>query len=130
LRIPRLLYYGVDKLSPILAIAFTRLPLRCGYWRKRDQLLSWDWCWYAPLFLTTLGLAWVNSLQELVPSDQLGRVMSIDALGSFALLPVGYALAGVAADQFGASIVFQVGGILSAIVIALGLLHPSIRAVD
>lgn len=80
--------------------------------------------------ITTLGLAWVNSLQELVPSDKLGRVMSIDALGSFALLPVGYALAGIAADHFGASIVFLVGGTLSALIIALGLLHPSVRGVD
>ena len=80
--------------------------------------------------ITTLGLAWVNSLQEFVPSEQLGRVMSIDALASNALLPVGFALAGIAADHFGASIVFVVGGIISAFVIALGLLHPAIRAVD
>ena len=80
--------------------------------------------------ITTLGLAWVNSLQELVPSDQLGRVNSIDALGSNGLLPIGYALAGIAADHIGTSSVFVWGGVFSVLVIALGLLHPAIRAVD
>ncbi len=80
--------------------------------------------------ITTLGLAWVNSLQELVPFDQLGRVNSIDALGSNGLLPIGYALAGIAADHFGTSSVFIWGGVFSVLIIALGLLHPAIRAVD
>ncbi len=80
--------------------------------------------------VTTLGLAWTSSLQDLVPPDRLGRVASIDALGSFALLPIGYGLAGIAADKFGAPVVFLLGGIISAGVIALGLLHPAIRAID
>ena len=80
--------------------------------------------------ITTLGLAWVNSLQEMVPTEQLGRVYSIDSLGSNVLVPVGYALAGIAADHFGPPLVFVVGGIISASVIAFGLLQPSIRAVD
>jgi MFS family permease len=80
--------------------------------------------------LDILNLTWANSLQELVSPDLLGRVASVDALGSYALLPVGYALAGIAADHFGASAVFIAGGIISALVIALGLLHPAIRAVD
>ncbi len=80
--------------------------------------------------IATLNLVWANSLQEFVPTDQLGRVSSIDALGSYSLSPVGYALAGLAADHFGASSVFLWGGILSALVIASGLLHPAIRAAD
>ncbi|MBA2286955.1 MAG: hypothetical protein H0W02_15895 [Ktedonobacteraceae bacterium] len=39
-------------------------------------------------------------------------------------------LAGIAADHLGASPVFVLGGAISAGVIALGLLHPAIRAVD
>ena len=80
--------------------------------------------------ITILGLAWMNSLQEFVPADQLGRVSSIDMLVSSGLLPIGYGLAGVAADRFGASPVFVLGGAIAAGVIALGLLHPTIRAVD
>lgn len=77
-----------------------------------------------------LGLAWMNSLQELVPADLLGRVSSIDYLVSSALMPIGYGLAGIAADHFGASLIFVLGGAIAASVIALGFLHPDIRAVD
>lgn len=77
-----------------------------------------------------LGLAWTNSLQAFVPADLLGRVSSIDYLVSSALLPIGYGLAGVAADHLGAAPVFVAGGAIAAGVIALGLVHPQVRAVD
>lgn len=80
--------------------------------------------------LAGLGLSWMNTLQEFVPADLLGRVASIDLLVSSGLLPIGYGLAGIAADRLGASLVFVLGGATSASVIALGLLHPAIRVVD
>lgn len=40
------------------------------------------------------GLIWEISLQELVPEEKFGRVASLDMLGSFALLPVGYLVTG------------------------------------
>ena len=76
------------------------------------------------------GLIWINSLQELVPREQLGRVSSIDYLGSFALLPVGFALIGWATDQLGASMVFIICGIMTAVLAGAGLLHPAIRNMD
>jgi DHA3 family tetracycline resistance protein-like MFS transporter len=79
---------------------------------------------------STLGLSWMNTLQEFVPADLLGRVSSLDYLVSAGLLPIGYGLAGIAADRFGASLVFVLGGAIAASIIALGLLHPAIRAVD
>lgn len=75
-------------------------------------------------------LAWLSTLQELVPRERLGRVASIEALGSLALAPVGNALAGVVADHFGAALVFVAGGVIGAAVIALGFLHAVIRALD
>ena len=80
--------------------------------------------------LVALGLVWMNTLQEFVPSNLLGRVVSIDVLVSSGLLPIGYGLAGIAADRLGASIVFVLGGAISASVIALGMLHPAVRAMD
>ncbi len=80
--------------------------------------------------IATLGLVWTNTLQELVPPERLGRVLSVDALGSDALASVGYGLAGVAADRLGAAPVFVLGGIVSAAIIALGLLHRSVRGLD
>ena len=80
--------------------------------------------------LAALGLTWMNTLQEFVPTDRLGRVASIDLLVSSGLVSIGYGLAGLAADRLGASLVFVLGGAISAFVIALALLHPAIRAVD
>ncbi len=79
---------------------------------------------------TSFGLIWTSSLQELVPADLLGRVSSIDYLGSFTLMPVGYALGGWATDKFGAPLVFIVAGCVVAILSLLALLHPSIRKMD
>jgi len=80
--------------------------------------------------ISTLGLAWTNTLQECVPADLLGRVASIDMLMSSALVPIGYALAGITADRVGAPLVFVLGGAISSTVITLGLLHPAIRSMD
>jgi DHA3 family tetracycline resistance protein-like MFS transporter len=76
------------------------------------------------------GLLWVNVLQELVPTHLLGRVSSIDQLGSFVLIPIGYGLAGWLTDAIGPSLVLFLGGISAALVGMLGLLHPKVRQLD
>jgi DHA3 family tetracycline resistance protein-like MFS transporter len=76
------------------------------------------------------GMAWTTALQERVPRELQGRVSSIDYLGSFSLLPVGYGAAGLAADHLGSAVIFMAGGALTAAVAGLGLLQPAIRAVD
>jgi MFS family permease len=76
------------------------------------------------------NLTWAQLLQENVPGEQLGGVFSIDAMGSFGLLPVGLALAGWATGVFGPALVFMVGGILTAVTSLVIIVHPSIRALD
>jgi MFS family permease len=76
------------------------------------------------------GLIWINTLQEMVPIERLGRVASIDNLGSFVLLPVGYALAGLLTDQIGAPLVFGLGGLLTILLTVSGLSHPAVRNLD
>ena len=80
--------------------------------------------------VATFGLIWMNTLQELVPHDRLGRVSSIDMLGSYVLLPIGYGLTGWVTDQIGAAMMFALGGAMGAGLIALGLLHPQVRGLD
>ena len=80
--------------------------------------------------LEAVGLAWTNLLQELVPLDKLGRVSSIDMLGSFVLLPIGFALTGWAVEAIGPALTFVIGGGLGALICALPLLLPSIRQTD
>jgi MFS family permease len=47
------------------------------------------------------GLLWHTTVQQEIPPDKLSRVYSYDALGSLALVPVGYAIAGPIADAIG-----------------------------
>jgi len=82
------------------------------------------------LGISTGGLVWTNVLQEMVPQERLGRVSSIDALGSFVFLPLGFALAGILSDLLGPANVFLIGGILIIPLAAGMLLVPSIRHLD
>ena len=72
----------------------------------------------------------VNTMQEIVPRGLLGRVSSIDYLGSYSLIPVGYGLIGWAADKVNASSVFLIGGLITCALVVLALLHPGVRNFD
>jgi MFS transporter, DHA3 family, tetracycline resistance protein len=80
--------------------------------------------------VSVFSLIWTHTLQEMVPGNMLGRVSSIDALGSFVLLPIGFALAGWGTDLLGAPKVFLIGGIGVILLVLLGLAHPAIRNLD
>jgi MFS family permease len=60
--------------------------------------------------LAVTNLVWSYILQEYIPSDRLGRVASINLLGSTGLLPIGFGFTGWATDRFGPAVVFVVGG--------------------
>jgi MFS family permease len=77
-----------------------------------------------------VGLVWTNTLQEMVPADKLGRVSSIDALGSFVLMPAGFAAAGWLTDSIGPVRVFLLGGAITILLALLGLLHRGVRSLD
>jgi len=79
---------------------------------------------------SVFALIWTHTLQEMVPGKMLGRVYSIDALGSFVLLPIGFSLSGWATDLVGAPTVFLIGGIGTITLAVLSLLHPAIRNLD
>jgi hypothetical protein len=76
------------------------------------------------------NLAWTNALQEFVPGDKLGRVSSMDMLGSFVLVPIGFGLTGWATEQLGPASVFVIGGGLTALLALLALAHPKVRYLD
>lgn len=80
--------------------------------------------------VTIFNLIWTNQLQEMVPQDMLGRVSSIDYLGSLVFVPIGFGITGWVTDQIGAATTFVIGGALTALVWVLGLLHPAIRNLD
>ena len=88
----------------------------------------------APLagFCVGFGLAFFNTifftvLQETVPSEKLGRVISLDALGSFAMIPIGELLGGIMTDRLGPATVFIVFGIINLVNVLLPLLVKDVR---
>jgi MFS family permease len=71
---------------------------------------------------------WVTTMQQEIPHDLMSRLSSFDALGSFALAPVGVAVAGPLAAAFGTSSVLIVGGsVIVALTLAVVLLVPEVR---
>lgn len=76
------------------------------------------------------NLAWMNLLQERVPHDKLGRITSVDTVGSLALMPIGFAFAGWATEQLGAPLLFAVSGGTMALIALTALRHPAIYALD
>ena len=112
-----------------LAMLMTGVVLLLFGWKLPIPILV------AGMFIAGLGtsvfsLIWTRTLQEMVPGELLGRVSSIDALGSFVLLPIGFALAGWGTDLVGAPTVFLVGGFGTIALILIGLTHPAIRNLD
>ena len=80
--------------------------------------------------LEVQSLIWTNTLQEIVPSERLGRVASIDQLGSYVLLPVGFAVTGWATTLVGPAPVFVLGGGITAGLALLALAHPAVHRFD
>ena len=73
------------------------------------------------------GVMWATSVQTQVPSEVLNRIHAYDVAGSLAMMPVGQALAGPAADALGADHVLLVSAATSLVVAALLLAVPAIR---
>lgn len=69
---------------------------------------------------------WTAGLQREFPPTLLGRVTSLDYLGSLALLPVGYALTGPAVQTFGATPVLATAVVLGSVPNLLLLLVPGV----
>jgi MFS family permease len=85
-----------------------------------------------PLFvLVGFGFAlfdvsWDTAIQERIPPHAISRVSSFDWMGSLALLPLGFLLAGPAAEAFGAQEVLVVGGLVGFGVALAGLAMPGV----
>ena len=71
---------------------------------------------------------WNTAMAERIPPAALSRVSSYDWMGSLVLLPVGYLLAGSVADATSAAGVVVVGGILTGVLLALGLVPRETRS--
>jgi MFS family permease len=76
--------------------------------------------WLAVIFSATMwagityaNILWFSAMQERVPSELLGRIMSLDLLLGIALGPLGFFLGGIGTDLIGARATLMVGGVLA-----------------
>jgi MFS family permease len=91
----------------------------------------------APLasVLVGFGIAFFNTiyftiLQERIPSEKLGRVISLDTLGSFAMIPVGEAIGGILTDHIGPALVFIIFGAFNIVNSLIPLLVREVRETE
>jgi hypothetical protein len=85
-------------------------------------------------FLAGLGFSlfevwWETALVRHIPPHALSRVSAYDWMGSLALLPVGFAVAGPLAAALGARTVLGVGAAAAFVMLALALLPRSTRRI-
>jgi MFS family permease len=70
---------------------------------------------------------WFTAMQQEIPADLLSRLSAFDAMGSFALAPVGVAAAGPLAAALGTSTVLVLGGFVIIALTFAVLLVPEVR---
>ena len=71
---------------------------------------------------------WLSALQRAIPEESLGKVMALDQLSAFALLPVGYALVGPTVATVGQTATLLAGGSVVLLSSLLCLTGPGVRA--
>jgi MFS family permease len=115
-------------------------PLKAGLilvfaWPAMSLLLATK----APLALVTVAalgtgfgfsllmIWWETALAQHIPPQALSRVSAYDWMGSLALLPLGYLLAGPLAGALGARAVLGVGSVIGLVLLSLALLPRSTR---
>ena len=87
---------------------------------------------YAVMAASGVGIGlfavwWETALAQRIPPHLLSRVSAWDWMGSLAFMPIGYLLAGPAAQALGAREVMVVGGVLGSTAMVLALLPRSTR---
>jgi MFS family permease len=76
--------------------------------------------------IALFGIWWETALAERIPPHTLSRVTAYDWMGSLALLPIGYVLAGPLGEALGAVEVLAVGSALAAVAFGASLLVPGV----
>ena len=74
-----------------------------------------------------LMIWWETALARNIPGHALSRVSSYDWMGSLALLPVGFLVAGPLAQVLGARTVLGIGSVIGLLLLGLAILPRSTR---
>jgi MFS family permease len=73
------------------------------------------------------GVFWDVVMQQQIPPEQLSRVYSYDALGSFVLIPLGAAIIGPLSEVVGVTETLVASGVVIVVATALALLIEDVR---
>lgn len=79
--------------------------------------------------MEVFGVLWVSVLQQHVPAAALSRVSALDAMGSFAVSPLGAVAAGAAVGLVGVAPSLAAASMLIAVVCAALLMVPDVRRI-
>ena len=82
---------------------------------------------FAGAGISLFGIWWETALAERVPPHLLSRVTAYDWMGSLALLPIGYLLAGPLGEALGAVEVLAAGSALALVALVSALLVADVR---
>jgi MFS family permease len=76
------------------------------------------------------GIMWDTTMQQEIPQEKLSRVYSYDAVGSFVLIPFGYAVAGPVSEVFGTTQTILGAAAISLTATVLVLLVRDVRTIE
>ena len=104
-------------------------PRQRGWQRSRScrRLSHSSRYWTAGFGFSLFAVWWETALAHHIPAHALSRVSAYDWMGSLALLPLGFAIAGPLAVAFGSQTVLAAGSVLAFVMLALALLPRSTR---
>jgi MFS family permease len=85
---------------------------------------------FAGLGVMLFGIWWETALAERVPPHMLSRVTAYDWMGSLALLPIGYVLAGPLGEALGATEVLAVGGAIALAALLCAFFVRDVRGLE
>ena len=82
------------------------------------------------LCVEVFAVLWQTTMQQEIPGDKLARLSSYDALGSFALMPIGFAVVGPVAAAIGTSTTCLAAAVVTVVATALVFLSRDVRTLE
>jgi MFS family permease len=106
-------------------------PVQDGLFALGAPLEAVSVCAFGTGFgFSLLMIWWETALARHIPPHSLSRVSAWDWMGSLALLPLGYLVAGPLASSFGARTVLGVGSVIGLALLIVGMLPRSTRVLS
>lgn len=84
----------------------------------------------AGICVEVFGVLWQTTMQQEIPSEKLARLSSYDAVGSFALMPIGYAIIGPLAAAIGTGTTFLATAAITIVATLLVFLSRDVRTLE